>query len=134
MLLVWLSTGFQSLLPPTTKLGPSGADSQVGSFVYVLGLCGFLQGTLLYGWEFLLPSQPPQVFSFRGFEALFPCSGTLGYAVCLAPQLFHLVYLHANVGPSTPPSAALPTQVLQQSACCESRLPGCLLHPSYWSE
>ena len=31
-------TGFQSLpLPPTSKLGPSGADSRVGGFVYVLG-------------------------------------------------------------------------------------------------
>ena len=42
------SVGFQSLLPlPTSKLGPSGADSQVGGFVYVLGPCRFLQGTLL---------------------------------------------------------------------------------------
>ena len=31
--------------------------------------------------------------------------------VCLAPQLFLLVYLHANVGPPGPPSATLP-QVL----------------------
>ena len=33
------STGFQSLsLLPTNKLGPSGADSQMGGFVYVLGV------------------------------------------------------------------------------------------------
>ena len=49
--------------------------------------------------EFLLLLQAPQVFSVRGFEALFPCAGTLGCAVCLAPQLFLLVYLHENVGP-----------------------------------
>ena len=31
-------SGFQSLLPlPTSKLGPSGAKSWVGGFVYVLG-------------------------------------------------------------------------------------------------
>ena len=43
-----LSAGFQSLLPlPTIKLGPSGADSQVGGFVYVLEPCGSLQRTLL---------------------------------------------------------------------------------------
>ena len=28
--------------------------------------------TFLWGWEFLLPPQLPQVFSVRGFEALFP--------------------------------------------------------------
>ena len=43
-----LSVGFQSLPPlPTIKLGPSGADSQVGGLVYVLGPCGSLQRTLL---------------------------------------------------------------------------------------
>ena len=29
--------------PPTMKLGLSGADSQVGGLVYVLGPCGSLQ-------------------------------------------------------------------------------------------
>ena len=43
MPLVKLSVIFQSLpLLPTRKLGPSGADSQVGGFVYVLGPCGSL--------------------------------------------------------------------------------------------
>ena len=39
-----------------------------------------------------LPLQPPRVFSIRVFEALFP----LGCVVCLAPQLFLLVYLHTK--------------------------------------
>ena len=44
MLLAAFMAGFQSLPPlPTSKLGPSGADSQVGEFVYVLGPCGSLQ-------------------------------------------------------------------------------------------
>ena len=48
MLLVLLSASFQSLpLLPTIKLGPSGADSQVGGFVHILGLSGSLQQTLL---------------------------------------------------------------------------------------
>ena len=76
-------------------MGPSGADSWVGGFAYVLGPCGSLHGTLLWGWEFLLPLQPPQIFLVRGYEVLFPCTGTLGFPVCLAPQLFLLVYLHA---------------------------------------
>ena len=35
---------------------------------------------------------------------LFSCTGTLGCAVCLDPQLFLPVYLHTNVGPPTPPA------------------------------
>ena len=58
---------------PTIKLGPSGADSQVGWSVYVLGPCGSLQQTLLWGWEFfLLPPQPLQVFSIKGLRLYFP--------------------------------------------------------------
>ena len=42
--LAQLSASFQSLpLLPTSKLGPSGADSLVGGFEYVLGPCGSLQ-------------------------------------------------------------------------------------------
>ena len=37
------------------------------------------------------------VFNQR-FEALFPRAGALGCTVCLAPQLFLLVYLHKSVG------------------------------------
>ena len=48
MLLALLSAGFQSLPAlPTIKLGPLGADSQVGGVVDVLGPCGSLQGALL---------------------------------------------------------------------------------------
>ena len=44
----FFSAGFQSLPPlPTSKLGPTGADSQVGGLVYILGPCGSLQRTLL---------------------------------------------------------------------------------------
>ena len=43
-------------------------------------------------------STPTGVFSQR-FEALFPHAGALGWVVCLAPQLFLLVYLTRNVGP-----------------------------------
>ena len=90
MALALLSAGFQSLPPlSTSKLGSSGADYQVGGFVYILGPCGSLQQTLLSGWEFLLLlPHPPQVFSVRGFDALFPSAGTLGCTVCLAPQFF----------------------------------------------
>ena len=44
MVLALLTAGFQSFPPlPTIKVGPSGADSQVGDFVYVLGPYGSLQ-------------------------------------------------------------------------------------------
>ena len=48
---------------------------------------------------------PTGVFSQR-FEALFPCPGALGCAVCFAPPQFLPVYLCANVGPQAPPAAA----------------------------
>ena len=41
-------------------------------------------------------STPTGVFNHM-FEALFPRSGTLCCAVCLAPQLFLSVYVHSNV-------------------------------------
>ena len=51
---------------------------QVGELVYVLRRsCGPLQWTLLWDWKFLPLPQPPQIFTARGFEALFPCTGTL---------------------------------------------------------
>ena len=44
MSLAQLSADFQSLpLLPTSKLGPSGTDSRVCGFVYILGPCGSLQ-------------------------------------------------------------------------------------------
>ena len=103
------SVSFQSLpLLPTIKLGPSGADSQVGEFVYILEPCGSLQWTLLWGWESLLPPQPPRVFSVRGFEALFPHARSLGCMVYLTPRLFLLVYLHSNVDLPSLQSAVSP--------------------------
>ena len=47
----------------------------------------------------------------------------MGCAVCLAPQLFLLIYLHANVGPLAPPATASPAQVLQLPSCHKSSLP-----------
>ena len=92
MSLAWLLPSFQSLpLPPTSDLGPSGADSWLGGFVYVLEPRGSLQWTLLWDWEFLPPSQPPQVFTFRGFEAPPPYTRTLSHVVFLAPQLFWFI-------------------------------------------
>ena len=97
MLLAQLSTDFQSLFPlPTNKLGPFCGGSQVRGFVYILGAQGFLQWTLLWGWDFLLLLQPTQVFTPRGLEALVSHAGTLGCMVCLTPQLFLPAYLHRN--------------------------------------
>ena len=84
--------------------------------LYILGPVESLQWTLLWYWQFSVPLKPPQVFTTRGFEALFPCAGTLGWVVCLTPQLFLLVYPYVNVG--------LP----HLRPCQESSLPG--LHVS----
>ena len=103
-----LTLGQLSVTSPTTsKLDPFGANSQVGGLVYVLQPCGSLQQTLLWGWEFLLLLQPPQVFISIGFEALVSHAGTLGCMVCLTPQLFLLV----NVGLTGLPATVLSTPV-----------------------
>ena len=70
------------------------------------------------------------------FEALFPCTGTLGCMVCitLPPPPFLPVYLCSNVGLWGLPAAAWPTLlhnlpphwVHQPPPCHESSLPGCL--------
>ena len=68
-----LCTGVQSFtLLPTIKLGPSGADSQMGGYMHALGPCG-LPNKLSCEAEFLLLlPQPPQVFSIRGLRLYFP--------------------------------------------------------------
>ena len=73
--------------------------------------------------------QPSHVFSVRGFEALFPQTGTLGCGVCLTSQLFLPVYPHANVGLPSMPAATLPTPVFQPLPCCESSPSSCLSLP-----
>ena len=109
MLLAVLSPHFQSLPRLLTELSLSGADFQVGGFVYGLRPYGSLQWTLLWDWEFPPSAQPPQVFTTRDFEALFPLVGTLGCTVCLTLQLFLLVYPYANVGPPDLSAAAPPS-------------------------
>ena len=128
--LAGLPASFQSLSPqPPSKLGPSGADSQVCGFVYILRPCGSLQWTLLLGWEFLSrPLQPPQVFPVRGFEVFFPCAGTLDCTICLAPQLFFPGYQHANVGLPGLPAAMSPIQ--SSSHCLATAHPFCPGCPS----
>ena len=85
MLLAQLLAGFQPLpLLPTSKLLPSGGDSQVSGFVYILEPCGSLQWTLLWGWQFLLPPQPPQDFFSQRFY--FPSLGPLVAQSVLLPN------------------------------------------------
>ena len=62
-------------------------------------------------------STPTGVFIQR-FEALFPCSETLGCVVCLTPQLFLPVYLHANMGLPSP--QATTSRVRQPLPCRKS--------------
>ena len=72
MALAPFSAGFQLLpLPPTIKLGPSGADSQVGGAVHALGPCGSSNELSCETGSFS-PPQPPRVFSLRGLRLYFP--------------------------------------------------------------
>ena len=89
MLLAQLSDGFQSLPAlVTSKLGPSGGDSWVGVFVYILGPCGSLQQTLLGDCKFLPRATIPAGFfspKFCGY--IFPMLEPL-VVLCV---LFHVV-------------------------------------------
>ena len=129
MPLALLLSHFQSL--PLLSTNELGADSRAGGLVYVLGPCGSLQWTLLWGWEFLLLLQFSQVFTTRGSESLFPCTGTLGCVVCLTPQLFLRVYLYANGGPLSLPGATLPTLSVALPRILSTPAAG--LRPSYQS-
>ena len=113
MLLARLLASFQSLPPlPTSKLCHSSADSWVGGFVYILGPCGSLQHTLLWGWEFL--DSPAAATSTGYFSQRF-----WGFiSLCWNPGLFLLVYPQANVGLPALPVDTLPAQVLQPLPCC----------------
>ena len=155
MLLAWLLASFQSIPPlPTSKLGPSGADSEVGGLVHVLGTLWIspANSPVRLGVSPAAASTPTGVFSQR-FEALFPHAGALGCAVCFVPPPFIPVYLCVNVGsqglPATTlwglPAAAWPTPfhnlpsrwVRQLLPCCVSSLPGCpslpLLPQANWA-
>ena len=126
---------FSVTAPATHKqTGPFWCWFPGGWFVYILGPCGSLQWTLVWGWDFLpLPPQSLWVFSVSGFEALFSHTRTLGYAMCLAPQLFLPVYLHTNMGPPPLPAGTL---LAHSSSHCLAMSSLCLaahLRPSYRS-
>ena len=88
----YLTLGRLSVTSPATH-------KQIGPFWYwFLGGWVCVCSRTLWVWEFLPPPELPQVFTLRGFEALFPRAGTLGCVVYLAPQLFLPVCPHANVG------------------------------------
>ena len=109
----WLLPCFQPLsLLPTSKLGPSGADSRVGGFVYILGPCGSLNKLSCEAGSFSHCHNPHRYFTTRGLEALVSCTGTLSCAVCLAPQLFLPVYLNMYMEMPGLPSCCLTDPVL----------------------
>ena len=93
----WLLLHFQSLPPlPTSKFGSSGADSQVGWFVCVLGPCGCFQQTLLWGWEFLPPLQPAQVLKPEVLRLSFPVLDPMVAQSVLLPN-FSSWFIHMSM-------------------------------------
>ena len=71
----------------------------------------------------LTTATPPDFYSQRFGGFVFP-AGTLVCVVCLTPQLFLPVYLHANVGPPSPVAAASPALVSHLPPCHVSSPPG----------
>ena len=110
-----LALGWLSVTATTTQkqIGPfSGADSWVGGFVYILGSCGYLQWTLLWGWEFSPAPLPPQVFT-----------EVLRLSLCWNPGLWGLS--HSLVVPSS--LSACKRAMTWSSSCYLAVHP---LHPS----
>ena len=107
MPLAQLSAIFQSLpLLPTSKLGPSGADSGWVGLCMFWDSVGLSNGLSCEAGSFSCRLNPHRCFQSEVCDFISH-TGALGCAVCLAPQLFLLVYLHVNVGPLAQPAAAL---------------------------
>ena len=78
----------------------------MGGLVYVLGSCGSLQQTLLWGWEFLPQPQPPQYFTARGLRFYFPAlepwvEGSVSLPCC-SSQFFHTQMWDHQLPPHPP--------------------------------
>ena len=108
MPLAQLSAGFQSL-PPLPTANWALLVLLPGGWVCVRSRTLWVSPRNSSGSLGVSPTSSTSagVFSQR-FEALFPHAGTLSFAVCLAPQLFLLVYPHTNMGPPYPLVATLP--------------------------
>ena len=73
LLLAQLSARFQLLpLLLTSKLGPSGADSQVGGFVCILGLVGLSNELSCEAGSFSCHLNPPRFFQSEVLRLYFP--------------------------------------------------------------
>ena len=130
------SAVFQSLplpLLPTIKLGPSGADSRVGGFVYALGPCESLQWTPMRLGVSPTTTTPTDFYSLRfwGFISLHWNPGFCGLSQSpgVPPGLYACKCgttwaTHCCLAHPGPPAAT--------SLCILSTLVACL-HSSYWS-
>ena len=140
MAFVPLSVSFHSLpLPPTIKLGSSGAGSRVGGPVHTLGPCGSLQRPpVRLGVSPAAAPTPTGIFNQR-FEALFPGAGALGWAVYFAPRHSSgLSILECGAaGSASARTACAVRPTLRQSRSHHSHAsplhPGAHLRPSYGS-
>ena len=108
MLIVQLLAGFQSLPTLlTSKLGPSGADSQVGGFVCILGLVGLSNELSCEAGCFSCCCNTHRFLKPEVLRLYFLLQEP--WVVWLSRSLVVLPgYPHTNVGPPSPPAAALP--------------------------
>ena len=94
----------------------------MGGYMYILGPCGPLPQTLLWGWEFFPLPQLLQIFTSRGWS-LVSHSGTLGSTVCLPSQWFFPAYRPTNVRPTGPPATFWVVHPLHLSCLSSPLLP-----------
>ena len=81
----WLAFSHFPLLP-TSKLGPSGADSWVGGLVYSLGPCGSLNKLSCEAGSFSCCRKLHSILPPEVLRLYCPHTGTLGCVACLTPQ------------------------------------------------
>ena len=77
---MWLKLSrFLPFIPLCPANSSHQHSSTLSSYPWVIHIrpCGYLQRSLLLGCEFLPLLQFPQIFTARGFEAFYPCTGTL---------------------------------------------------------
>ena len=118
MVLALLSAGFQSLPPlPTSKAGPSGADSSVGGFCTFWDPVGLSKELFCEAESFSCCCLNPQGVFNQWFEAFFACAAALGLHSLFCSPFIPLSLSACKCGTSWsashaltgPPGADLPT-------------------------
>ena len=108
----------------------------VGGFVYILGPCGSLRWTLLWGWEFLPPPQSPQGLRLYFLVLESWVTWSASFPSCSSWVIHMQIWDHPVHQPPHPlvlKPLSCPSWSSSHSHTVSPLHPGCLPLPSYWS-